>query len=68
MVFNVAQAVSFLSRCMTLLPGTVICMGSPGVLQEPRPLLRSGDLVEAEVGGIGVLVNPVGATNGNLNI
>lgn len=63
MVFNVAQAVSFLSRCMTLLPGTVICMGSPGVLQEPRPLLRSGDLVETEVGGIGVLVNPVGATS-----
>lgn len=59
MIFNVAQTVSFLSRCMTLLPGTVICMGSPGVLQESRPLLKPGDLVEVEVGGIGTMANPV---------
>jgi 2-keto-4-pentenoate hydratase/2-oxohepta-3-ene-1,7-dioic acid hydratase in catechol pathway len=59
MIFNVAQTVSFLSRCMTLLPGTVICMGSPGVLQDPRPLLKAGDLVEVEVVGIGAMTNPV---------
>jgi 2-keto-4-pentenoate hydratase/2-oxohepta-3-ene-1,7-dioic acid hydratase in catechol pathway len=63
MIFNVAQTVSFLSHCLTLLPGTVICMGSPGVLQEPRPLLKPGDLVEVEVGGIGVLANPVAAAS-----
>jgi hypothetical protein len=34
-------------------------MGSPGVLKEPRPLFKPGDLVEAEVEGIGVLRNPV---------
>jgi 2-keto-4-pentenoate hydratase/2-oxohepta-3-ene-1,7-dioic acid hydratase in catechol pathway len=59
MIFNVAQTVSFLSRCMTLLPGTVICMGSPGVLREPRPFLKTGEQVEVEVSGIGVLANPV---------
>lgn len=59
MIFNVAQTVSFLSHCMTLLPGTVICMGSPGVLHEPRPLLKPGDLVEVDVGGIGAMANPV---------
>jgi 2-keto-4-pentenoate hydratase/2-oxohepta-3-ene-1,7-dioic acid hydratase in catechol pathway len=63
MIFNVAQTLSFLSRCMTLLPGTVICMGSPGVLREPRPLLKPGDLVEVEVGGIGAMANPVVTEN-----
>jgi 2-keto-4-pentenoate hydratase/2-oxohepta-3-ene-1,7-dioic acid hydratase in catechol pathway len=58
-IFNVAQAVSFISRCMTLLPGTVICMGSPGVLAGPRPVLKSEDRAEVEVVGLGVLVNPV---------
>lgn len=59
MIFDVPTTISFLSRCMTLQPGTVICMGSPGVLAEPRPLLRDGDSVEAEVEGIGTLTNPV---------
>ena len=59
MIFNVAQVVSFFSRCMTLQRGTVIAMGSPGVLQEPRPLLKPGDRVEVGVGGIGVLANSV---------
>jgi 2-keto-4-pentenoate hydratase/2-oxohepta-3-ene-1,7-dioic acid hydratase in catechol pathway len=59
MIFKVAQVVSFLSHCMTLIPGTVIAMGSPGVLQEPRPLLKPGDRVEVEVSGIGVLANSV---------
>jgi len=59
MIFNVPYTISYLSRCMTLLPGTVISMGSPGVLTEPRPFLKTGDIVEAEVEGIGVLRNTV---------
>jgi 2-keto-4-pentenoate hydratase/2-oxohepta-3-ene-1,7-dioic acid hydratase in catechol pathway len=59
MIFNVAYTISYLSRCMTLLPGTVISMGSPGVLKEPRPFLHDGDIVEAEVEGVGVLKNKV---------
>jgi 2-keto-4-pentenoate hydratase/2-oxohepta-3-ene-1,7-dioic acid hydratase in catechol pathway len=60
MLFDVPTTISYLSQCMTLLPGTVISMGSPGVLQEPRPLLRCNDIVEAEVEGIGILRNVVG--------
>lgn len=59
MLFDVAQVVAFLSRCMTLVPGTVICMGSPSVLREPRPFLRPDQVVEAEISGIGILSNPV---------
>ncbi|MDO8303792.1 MAG: fumarylacetoacetate hydrolase family protein [Sedimentisphaerales bacterium] len=59
MIFNVPYTISYLSKCMTLLPGTVISMGSPGVLKEPRPFLKAGDIVEAEVEGVGVLKNKV---------
>ena len=59
MIFDVPTTISFLSKCMTLLPGTVICMGSPAALTEPRPFLRHGDRVEVEVEGIGTLTNPV---------
>jgi 2-keto-4-pentenoate hydratase/2-oxohepta-3-ene-1,7-dioic acid hydratase in catechol pathway len=59
MIFDVPTTISFLSRCMTLWPGTVICMGSPGTLTDPRPFLRQGDCVEAEVEGVGTLTNPV---------
>lgn len=59
MIFNVSSTISYLSKCMTLLPGTIISMGSPGVLKEPRPFLKSGDVVEAEVEGIGILRNSV---------
>jgi 2-keto-4-pentenoate hydratase/2-oxohepta-3-ene-1,7-dioic acid hydratase in catechol pathway len=59
MIFDVTTTISFLSRCMTLQPGTVLCMGSPAALAEPRPFLRDGDSVEVEVEGIGTLANPV---------
>jgi len=61
MIFDVSTTISYLSHCLTLWPGTVISMGSPGVLEEPRPFLKPGDTVEAEVKGIGVLCNPVSA-------
>jgi 2-keto-4-pentenoate hydratase/2-oxohepta-3-ene-1,7-dioic acid hydratase in catechol pathway len=61
MIFDVPTTISYLSHCLTLLPGTVISMGSPGVLEGPRPLLKPGDVVEAEVEGIGILSNPVSA-------
>jgi 2-keto-4-pentenoate hydratase/2-oxohepta-3-ene-1,7-dioic acid hydratase in catechol pathway len=67
MIFDVSETVSFLSHCMTLLPGTVICMGSPGVLQESRLLLKPGDRVEVEVAGIGVMTNPVVVETGKLS-
>jgi len=62
LVFNCAQLVSFLSSCMTLLPGTVIMTGTPegvGFARCPQVFLRDGDTVEIEVEGIGVLTNPV---------
>ncbi len=62
MIFSCRQIVSYLSRCMTLLPGTVILTGTPegvGFKRNPPVFLRQGQLLETEIEGIGVLSNPV---------
>lgn len=62
MVFGVRYLVSYLSRCMTLLPGSVIMTGTPsgvGAARKPPVFLRDGDTVTVEIEGIGKLTNPV---------
>jgi 2-keto-4-pentenoate hydratase/2-oxohepta-3-ene-1,7-dioic acid hydratase in catechol pathway len=62
MVFNTAFVISYLSRGMTLLPGTVIMTGTPagvGFARKPPVFLKPGDVFEVEIEGIGVLKNPV---------
>jgi 2-keto-4-pentenoate hydratase/2-oxohepta-3-ene-1,7-dioic acid hydratase in catechol pathway len=56
MVFGVHHLIWYLSQFMVLHPGDVVLTGSPGgvALGRPdEPYLRPGDLVEAEVGGLG---------------
>ncbi|WP_240968689.1 fumarylacetoacetate hydrolase family protein [Pseudomonas veronii] len=56
MIFDVHHLIHYLSRFMTLHPGDVILTGSPGgmALGRPdQPFLRDGDVVEAEVVGLG---------------
>lgn len=62
MVFGVAELISYFSRFMTLEPGDVIATGTPhgvGFVRTPPIFLQDGDVVEAEVEGIGVLRNTV---------
>lgn len=62
MIFSVPKIVSYLSRDMTLLPGTVILTGTPpgvGVARKPPLFLKAGDEVTVAVEGIGELTNPV---------
>jgi 2-keto-4-pentenoate hydratase/2-oxohepta-3-ene-1,7-dioic acid hydratase in catechol pathway len=62
MIFPVAAIVSFISRFVTLEPGDLIATGTPsGVGSATGTYLKPGDLVRAEIGGIGVLENPVEA-------
>jgi 2-keto-4-pentenoate hydratase/2-oxohepta-3-ene-1,7-dioic acid hydratase in catechol pathway len=56
MVFDVGYLVHYLSQFMVLEPGDVVLTGSPAgiALGRPgQPYLRHGDLVEAEVVGLG---------------
>jgi len=62
MIYAVDRIISWVSVGMTLLPGAVIATGTPegvGFARRPPEFLRPGDLVEAEVEGIGVLRNRV---------
>ncbi|MEW2293504.1 fumarylacetoacetate hydrolase family protein [Streptomyces sp. NPDC006743] len=56
-IFPVAEVVRYVSHFMTLYPGDVINTGTPaGVAMgqpEPKPYLRSGDVVELEIEGLG---------------
>ncbi|MBN1553630.1 MAG: fumarylacetoacetate hydrolase family protein [Phycisphaerae bacterium] len=60
LIFSVPYLISYLSRSMTLLPGTVLFTGTPagcGFAQEPPVWLQPGDTYEVEIEGIGTLRN-----------
>ncbi|MGD9853398.1 MAG: fumarylacetoacetate hydrolase family protein [Planctomycetaceae bacterium] len=60
MDYPVAAVVAFISSWVTLMPGDIISTGTPeGVGSAKGKFLRSGDIVEASIGRIGVLRNPV---------
>ena len=62
MVFTVARIIAELSVGMSLEPGDVILTGTPsgvGFARTPPEFLKPGDVMEMEIGGIGVLRNPV---------
>lgn len=62
MLHSPAKLVSYLSRQFTLLPGTLILTGTPegvGMARMPPVFLKDGDVIEVDVGGIGVLRNTV---------
>ena len=62
MLFDVRTIVSDLSRSMTLLPGTVILMGTPegvGFTRKPPVFLKEGDVITVNIEKIGELTNPV---------
>jgi acylpyruvate hydrolase len=62
MIFDVPFLVSYVSELATLDPGDLILTGSPKLMNgEPAPVvyLKHGDVVEVEIGGLGILRNPV---------
>jgi 5-carboxymethyl-2-hydroxymuconate isomerase len=75
MVFSVAELIAFITEGITLHPGDVVLTGTPhgvGVFRNPPVFLQPGDVVEVEVGDLGVLSNPVGpyvgATDADLQL
>jgi 2-keto-4-pentenoate hydratase/2-oxohepta-3-ene-1,7-dioic acid hydratase in catechol pathway len=60
MIFPVAAVIAFISSIVTLEPGDIISTGTPsGVGAATGTFLKNGDLLEAEISGIGLLRNPV---------
>ena len=64
MVFGVTRTLSLLSECLTLEAGDVVVMGTPagvGYARTPPVWMRSGDRIDIEIEGLGVLSHPVKA-------
>jgi 2-keto-4-pentenoate hydratase/2-oxohepta-3-ene-1,7-dioic acid hydratase in catechol pathway len=60
MIFPVAAVIAVISIIVTLEPGDIISTGTPsGVGAATGTFLKSGDMLEAEISGIGLLRNPV---------
>jgi 2-keto-4-pentenoate hydratase/2-oxohepta-3-ene-1,7-dioic acid hydratase in catechol pathway len=64
LIFDVPTLIATISAGITLLPGDIIATGTPvgvGIGFNPPRYLQPGDRVRIEIGGIGVLENPVQA-------
>ncbi|MCB0167025.1 MAG: fumarylacetoacetate hydrolase family protein, partial [Anaerolineae bacterium] len=62
MIFKIPELIAFITKSSTLNPGDVIITGTPhgvGVFREPKVFLKSGDVVEVEIEGLGILRNSV---------
>lgn len=60
MIWSIPKLIAYMSQ-ITLMPGDIISTGSPGGggLANPEWLLNAGDVIDAEIEGIGVLRNAV---------
>jgi 2-keto-4-pentenoate hydratase/2-oxohepta-3-ene-1,7-dioic acid hydratase in catechol pathway len=62
MVYDIFQQIEHLSTAFTLEPGDLIATGTPsgvGVAMQPPKFLKVGDVMRAEVSGIGFIENRV---------
>lgn len=62
MIFDVARQIEYLSSVAQLLPGDILCTGSPaGNGTHYNRFLRDGDQLECSISGLGTMRNPVQA-------
>ncbi len=66
LVFKVDELIEYLSKIITLLPGDIILTGTPGGValamrdeNDRRPWLKSGDVVETRIEGLGAQRNAI---------
>jgi 2-keto-4-pentenoate hydratase/2-oxohepta-3-ene-1,7-dioic acid hydratase in catechol pathway len=56
MIFSIAVLVSYLSKFMTLVPGDLVCTGTPhgvGLGMKPPMFLKEGDTMHLGIDGLG---------------
>ena len=67
MIFSVRQIIAHVSRFVTLLPGDLIMTGTPpgvGSGHKPQRFLKAGDVVKAQIEGLGEMHQQVVAYSG----
>jgi 2-keto-4-pentenoate hydratase/2-oxohepta-3-ene-1,7-dioic acid hydratase in catechol pathway len=61
-LWDVVEMIVLISECMTLEPGDVVITGTPagvGYARTPPVFMKSGDICEIEIEGIGILRNSI---------
>lgn len=62
LIFRIPALLHYISAAITLEPGDIIATGTPdgvGVFRKPPVFLKSGDAMEVEIEGLGVLRNHI---------
>lgn len=60
MIYNIYEQIEYLSTVMTLEPGDILATGTPsGVGNATGRLLKAGDVVRAEIQGLGLIENRI---------
>jgi 2-keto-4-pentenoate hydratase/2-oxohepta-3-ene-1,7-dioic acid hydratase in catechol pathway len=62
MLFDVKETIALLTECLTLEPGDLIVMGTPGGVghaRKPPVFMKHGDVCEIEIEQVGLLRNPI---------
>ena len=54
-IFKIPEMIEYITKYLTLFPGDVISTGTPDGIQPLKP----GDVMEAEIEGIGILRNKI---------
>lgn len=61
-IFDIPRLISELTKGITLFPGDIIITGTPagvGIGFDPPKYLKSGDVIQCEIAGLGILRNTV---------
>ncbi|MFD7811526.1 fumarylacetoacetate hydrolase family protein [Streptomyces sp. NPDC059785] len=60
MIYDIYEQIAYLSQVFTLMPGDILATGTPSGIGAPtKNFLRVGDVVRAEIQGLGVLENRI---------
>lgn len=68
MMHRIEDVISYISSATKLMPGDIICTGTPsgvGAARKPQRFMKDGETVSVEISGIGTLENPVRAEIGS---
>ena len=60
LIFTIAETIAYFSKWYTFQPGDILLSGTPagvGVGRKPPIFMKSGDVIEVDISGIGVLRN-----------
>lgn len=60
MIYNIYEQIAYLTQVMTLMPGDILATGTPSGIGAPTGnFLQVGDIVRAEISGLGAIENHI---------